>query len=74
MSYLSDGTVLVQSHGLNSALSLVVYGDIALSIKKINTQIAFVTQVTGCFIPSIAIVTQVPGFFYPLYSHSYPSA
>ena len=28
----------MQSDGLNSALSLVVYGDIALSIK-INTQI-----------------------------------
>ena len=37
MSYLSVGTVLVQSDVLNSALSPVVYGDIALSIK-INTQ------------------------------------
>ena len=38
MSYLSVRTVLVQSEWLNSALSPVVYGDIALSIK-INTQI-----------------------------------
>ena len=38
MSYLSVGTVPVRSDGLNSALSPVVYGDIALSIK-INTQI-----------------------------------
>ena len=37
MSYLSVRTVLVQSEWLNSALSPVVYGDIALSIK-INTQ------------------------------------
>ena len=36
MSYLSVGTVPVQSDGLNTALSPVVYGDIALSIK-INT-------------------------------------
>ena len=36
MSYLSVGTVPVQSDGLNSALSPIVYGDIALSIK-INT-------------------------------------
>ena len=33
MSYLSVATVLVQSDWLNSALSPVVYGDIALSIK-----------------------------------------
>ena len=33
MSYLSVGTVPVQLDGLNSALSPVVYGDIALSIK-----------------------------------------
>ena len=38
MCYLSVGTVLVQSESLNSALSPVVYGDIALSIN-INTQI-----------------------------------
>ena len=38
MSYLSVGTVPVQSDGLNGVLSPVVYGDIALSIK-INTQI-----------------------------------
>ena len=38
MSYLSVGTVPVQSDVLNSALSPVVYGDIALSIK-INTRI-----------------------------------
>ena len=36
MSYLSVGTVPLQSDVLNSALSPVVYGDIALSIK-INT-------------------------------------
>ena len=36
MSYLSVGTVPVQSDVLNSARSPVVYGDIALSIK-INT-------------------------------------
>ena len=36
MSYLSVGTVPVQSDVLNSTLSPVVYGDIALSIK-INT-------------------------------------
>ena len=33
MSYLLVETVLVQSEWLNSALSPVVYGDIALSIK-----------------------------------------
>ena len=38
MSYLRVGTVPVQSDGLNSPLSPVVYGDIELSIK-INTQI-----------------------------------
>ena len=38
MSYLSVGTVPVQSDGLNSTLSPVVYRDIALSIK-ISTQI-----------------------------------
>ena len=38
MSYLSVGTVPVQSDWLNSALSPVVYGDIAPNIK-INTQI-----------------------------------
>ena len=37
VSYLSVGTVPVQSDGLNSTLSPVVYGDIALSIK-LNTQ------------------------------------
>ena len=37
MSYLSVVTVPVQSDGLNSALSPIVSGDIALSIK-INTQ------------------------------------
>ena len=37
MSYLSVGTVPVQLDVLNRALSPVVYGDIALSIK-INTQ------------------------------------
>ena len=36
MSHLSVGTVLVQSDWLNSTLSPVVYGDLALSIK-INT-------------------------------------
>ena len=43
MSYFSVGAVLLQSDGLNSARSPVVYGDIGLSIKiniiKINTQI-----------------------------------
>ena len=34
VSYLSAGTVPVQSDGLNSALSPVVYGDIVLSIKN----------------------------------------
>ena len=38
MSSLQVGTVPVQSDGLNSGLSPVVHGDIALSIK-INTQI-----------------------------------
>ena len=38
VSYLSVGTVLVQLEWLNSALSPVVYGDIAPSIK-INIQI-----------------------------------
>ena len=38
MSYLSVGTILVESEWLNRALSPVVYGDIVLSIK-INTQI-----------------------------------
>ena len=38
MSYLSVGTVPVQLDVLNSALSPVAYGDIALSIK-VNTQI-----------------------------------
>ena len=33
VSYLGVGTVPVQSDGLNSALSPVVYGDIAWSIK-----------------------------------------
>ena len=37
MSYLSVGVVLVQSDGLNSVQSPVVYGDIARSIKT-NTQ------------------------------------
>ena len=36
VSYLSVGTVLVQSEWLNSPPSPVVYGDIVLSIK-INT-------------------------------------
>ena len=45
MSYLSVGTVRVQSDGLNSALSPVIYGDVALSIK-INTQI----QVRWCLL------------------------
>ena len=40
MIYLSVETVPVQSDGLNSSPSPVVYGDIALSIK-INTQINF---------------------------------
>ena len=36
MSYLRVGAVPVQSDGLNSTLSPVVYGDIALHIKQID--------------------------------------
>ena len=38
MSYLWVGTVPLQLDGLNSALTPVVYGDIALSIKNIYTK------------------------------------
>ena len=38
-SYLSVGAVPVQSDGLDSALSPVVYGDIALSINTITIKL-----------------------------------
>ena len=59
MSYLSVGTVPVQSDGLNSAPSPKVYGDIEPSIK-VNTHTHKYTQKGAFLAKNLPLVSQYP--------------